>query len=203
VHRLNTSFILGYHGCSNAIADELLSGKPFKSSNNDYDWLGPGIYFWQANPLRALHFAEEVRDRRREKWSPAVVGAVIEPGLSLDLASDAGISAVKLAHATLLKVAKDNGSQLPINGGGKDLLLRHLDCAVIKMLHDIRAKSINPPDPPIRMLDPIDTVSGIFVEGAPIYENSGFYAKTHIQLCVCNSARIRGVFRVPENELIS
>jgi hypothetical protein len=45
VHRLATSFILGYHGCDANVAKKLIDGKPFKKSENDYDWLGPGIYF--------------------------------------------------------------------------------------------------------------------------------------------------------------
>jgi hypothetical protein len=203
MHRLTTSFLLGYHGCSQKVANALLAGEPFVPSENSYDWLGPGIYFWQANPLRALRFAEEVRNRRKEKWTPAVVGAVIEPGLCLDLASEAGVSAVTSAFEMLVRVSKDNGDALPINGGGNDLLLRNLDCAVIKTLHAIRADSIANHDLNFGRLEPIDTVSGIFVEGKPIYLNSGFHAKTHIQICVCNSQCIRGVFRVPENELIS
>jgi hypothetical protein len=30
-----------------------------RPSDNPYDWLGTGIYFWEANPLRALQFAQE------------------------------------------------------------------------------------------------------------------------------------------------
>ncbi len=51
MHRLSTSFVLGYHGCEAAVAEKLLAGEPFKASSNDYDWLGPGIYFWK--PTRA------------------------------------------------------------------------------------------------------------------------------------------------------
>ena len=55
MHRLNTAFILGYHGCSVQVAEQLLSGAAkFKVSENNYDWLGPGTYFWQSNPVRAM-----------------------------------------------------------------------------------------------------------------------------------------------------
>jgi hypothetical protein len=50
---LTTSFILGYHGCDADVATRLIEGEPFKASENDYDWLGPGIYFWESNPQRA------------------------------------------------------------------------------------------------------------------------------------------------------
>lgn len=37
---------------------------------------------------------------------------------------------------------------------------------------------------------------GVFVEGEPIYPGAGFDAKTHVQICVCDPACIKGVFRV-------
>jgi hypothetical protein len=63
VHRLTTGFVLGYHGCDRKVGERLLGGEALKPSNNDYDWLGPGIYFWEANPLRGLEFAGEPRRR--------------------------------------------------------------------------------------------------------------------------------------------
>ena len=47
----------------------------------------------------------------------------------------------------------------------------------------------------------IDSVKGIFVEGSPVYEDSGFFHKTHVQICVCNPDCIKGVFRVPDRFL--
>ena len=52
MQRLSFGFVLGYHGCDQTTGESLLAGSPFKPSENDYDWLGPGIYFWEANPLR-------------------------------------------------------------------------------------------------------------------------------------------------------
>ena len=59
MHRLTSAFVLGYHGCDHSVGERLLAGTAFKLSDNDYDWLGPGIYFWEANPLRGLEFAQE------------------------------------------------------------------------------------------------------------------------------------------------
>lgn len=84
--RLATTFVLGYHGCSLPTAERLLDGEPFKQSRNVYDWLGKGVYFWEANPLRALQFAKEQLERRGGKRAkPGIVGAVIDLGLCLDL----------------------------------------------------------------------------------------------------------------------
>lgn len=193
MHRLNSSFILGYHGCSAHVAEQLLSGAmQFKASDNDYDWLGPGIYFWQSNPLRALQFAREKRKRERATWKPAVVGAAIDLGNCLDLTTEVGIEEVRLSHQLLVDTYKAADLQLPSNSGGAEMLLRPLDCAVVRQLHDIRDSMSR---------DPVDTVKGIFVEGEPIYEGSGFRSKTHVQVAVCNPAVIRGIFRVPATDL--
>jgi len=42
---------------------------------------------------------------------------------------------------------------------------------------------------------------GVFVEGHPIYDGSGFYEKTHVQVVVQNPECIKGVFRVPQAQL--
>ena len=187
VHRLTTNFLLGYHGCRRDVAERVLAGAEFEPSQNDYDWLGPGIYFWQSNPKRAYQFGLEKRKRDGGNWEVAVVGAVIDPGLCLDLSTDAGIDHIRAAHQTLLELVAEGETQLPVNAGGSDLLLRKLDCAVIRTLHDIRES---------RRLEAIKTISGVFTEGGSVYPNSGFYEKTHIQICVCDPKQIRGVFRV-------
>jgi len=51
-------------------------------------------------------------------------------------------------------------------------------------------------------LQPFDSVKGVFLsESGPIYEGSGFFTKTHIQICIRNPFCIKGVFRVPEDHL--
>lgn len=192
MHRLSSSFILGYHGCDQKVAERLLSGVDFRPSQNDYDWLGPGIYFWEANPVRGLEFAEELKRLKRGAGiqTPAVVGAVIELGLCLDLTTSAGVQHVRSAHQRLVQIASAAGYALPKNS--PDRLKRDLDCAVIRVLHDIRDRAGEVP---------IDTVRGVFLEGPPVFDGSGLYAKTHIQVCVRNPECIKGVFRVPKHQL--
>lgn len=193
MHRLSAAFILGYHGCSAAIAEQLFSGRhEFRASDNDYDWLGPGIYFWQANPRRALQFAEVKRTRERARWRPVVVGAAIDLGLCLDLSTEAGVIEIRAAYDLLKDTMAAALEPLPSNSGGRDRLLRRLDCAVVRQLHAIREEA---------GLSRVDTVRGVFVEGGPAYDGSGFLDKTHVQICVCNPQAIRGVFRVPQSDL--
>jgi hypothetical protein len=73
------SFVLGFHGCDHAFAAAVISGrKRFTPSQNDYDWLGTGIYFWENNPQRAVEFATALRGKGR-KGKPVIrKPAVIE-----------------------------------------------------------------------------------------------------------------------------
>ncbi len=193
MHRLTTAFVLGYHGCDESVAEKLLSGTRFNDSENEYDWLGSGVYFWEANPRRGLEFARDLMAQKASKIKqPAVVGAVIDLRLCLDLLSSTGVAAVKAAHDDFIRLCEEAGTEPPKNHSGEDLLLRNLDCAVINHLHVVRRKSDLPA---------FDTVRGVFLEGGRIYEASGFREKTHIQICVRNHDCITGVFRVPKAQL--
>lgn len=49
------NFVLGFHGCDYKVAESIiLHQDSTRLSQNDYDWLGPGIYFWENNPQRAV-----------------------------------------------------------------------------------------------------------------------------------------------------
>jgi hypothetical protein len=198
LHRLSTSFVLGYHGCDKDVGNRLLAGTPFEASANEHDWLGAGVYFWEANPLRGLEFARELQVRRAGKANairePFVVGAVIDLGFCLDLTSSNGTRAVAAVYADLQRLLEKSNTPIPENTKGSDLLLRKLDCAVINHLHAVREES---------GLEEFQTVKGVFIEGDRIYPGAGFRHKTHIQLCVRDQACIKGVFRVPAEHLQS
>ena len=47
--------VFGFHGCDKRVADAVLTGKTkLSASENAYDWLARGIYFWEHGPMRAL-----------------------------------------------------------------------------------------------------------------------------------------------------
>ncbi len=189
MHHLSTSFVLAFHGCDRAFGEQLLAGtNSFKASSNDYDWLGPGAYFWESNPDRALEFAKEKRKRGRGIQAPFVVGAVLDLGLCLDLTTKDSIENLRDAHRSLLGTIGPTGGPLPVNG--PESWRRRLDCAVIRFLHLIRQNSAS---------EPIDTVRGIFTEGDPIYSGSAFLEKTHVQIAVVNLDCIKAVFRVSKS----
>jgi hypothetical protein len=196
VHELSASFILAYHGCDRSVAERLLKNRRFRISQNDYDWLGSVVYFWESNPARALHWARHLKKvglRGGAKIErPYAIGAVIDLGYCLDLISTTGIEFVKQAYSDFRLYINQSGSRMPTNKGTGDLLRRYLDCAVINHIH-----SINKRDNRKRF----ETVRGVFLEGKRIYQTSGFYEKTHIQICVRNLSNIKGVFRVPSGHL--
>lgn len=193
MHRLSYGFILGYHGCDRKIGEALLAGNQFKHSKNDYDWLGPGIYFWEANPARGLSFAHESSKRKgSDIKQPFVVGAVIDLGQCLDLTTELGIGTVKRGFESLKLAAERSKARLPKNS--EDKMRRKLDCAVVQRVHQIYAEA---------GLPSFDSVRGVFTEGSPAYDGAGFDEKTHIQIAVRNPSSIKGIFRVPNQHLSS
>ena len=67
------------------------------------------------------------------------------------------------------------------------------DCAVIQRIHQYNKE---------KQKRSFDSVRGIFLEGNPVYENSGIKEKTHVQLCVVNPNCIKGYFKpsIPNKE---
>jgi hypothetical protein len=190
--------ILGYHGCDRSVGEAVLSGKTeLKASNNTYDWLGHGIYFWEHNPTRAVEWARLLHQRprasRKRIKEPMALGAVIDLGLCLNLLDARFLAQLPIAYDELRAIHLELGQPLPENrslAGSKDLLLRHLDCAVIETLHQLRAEDGKPS---------FDTARGVFVEGEPLYPGAAIQKFNHIQLCVRNAACIKGYFRIREN----
>src|ERR1043165_6117834 len=195
MYRSLPHFVLGYHGCDAEVAERIFSGaEDLIPSVNSYDWLGNGIYFWENNPARALDFANQLKSRkskgRNAVKTPAVVGGVLNLGRCLNLLDASAIELVRSAHAFLKQELGEQGVAMPVNesGGSKtDLLLRHLDRAVIEHLHFTLESTGQ---------QPFDSVRGVFVEGPAIYPNAGFHESSHIQLCVRNTNCIKGYFRV-------
>lgn len=159
-------------------------------SRNPYDWLGHGIYFWEGDPIRADEWCHRPHSHIRE---PFVVGAIIDPGYCLSLMQREHLILVESAYSDLKYLVEDSGGRMPENSGGMDRFKRHLDCAVLQMLHSRREAND---------LRSFDTVRGLFQEGAEPYPNAGFRMKNHIQICVRNPECIKGYFRpIKEQEL--
>ena len=193
--RYATSFVLGFHGCDEAVGRRAVSeGLGLAQSNKDYDWLGPGVYFWESDPVRALEWAR-TKAARGEVARPYVIGAVIDLGNCLDLLLRENLQLLGLAYEAFSALRKAGGLPIPENrdirvGDRGDKLLRYRDCAVIRQLHDM-VETAEPGGP---LTEPFDTVRGLFVEGEPAYPGGGFYEKTHTQIAVRTDRCIKGLF---------
>ena len=183
-----TGLILGFHGTDESIVNDVLNGKAeLKEKENDYDWIGHGIYFWDNSPSRAMEWAIELsKSKRSGIKNPAVIGAIIDLGYCLDLLDYKNLEFVKTGYHILEQTMAAFEAPMPQNrGGDADLRLRELDCAAIeslhKSMHDGHEKSF-------------DSTRGVFWEGKLIYPNAGFREKNHIQVCVRNIDCIKGYF---------
>lgn len=185
-----SGLIIGFHGGDKDICEKIIRReiKNLRKSNNSWDWLGKGIYFWENNPKRALEFAKEQALRSSSVKTPFVLGAVIDLGYCLDLMDSSNLKLLTKSHETLCEVMAFLEKPMPQNrppkndGNKSDNLIRELDCAVIEHLHSINENK------------PFDSVRGIFTEGNPLYENAGFRDKDHIQICIRNPNCIKGYF---------
>jgi len=189
-----SGLILGFHGCDKSIVDKVISGETtLKLSENKYDWLGHGIYFWEHSPARALEFAEKLKKNPQQAKNPikdpAVIGAVIDLGMCLDLLDYGNLKLVKAGYDSLNEIYKIAGRPgLPMNRSpknSKERLLRELDCAVMETVH-LEMKQAGKP--------PFDSVRGVFSEGEELYPDAGFNEKDHIQICIRNPNCIKGYF---------
>lgn len=185
-----SNLVIGFHGCDRSIVEKVLNGQEeLIKSQNDYDWLGHGIYFWENNETRALQYAEEMVKRKKTTVkSPAVIGAIIDLGHCMDLTDSVYLEELKDAYKTMEKSFELAGKEMPQNkdvGSSTDKLLRRLDCAVIQAAHTINEEAGGMS---------YDSVKGVFWEGKPLYPNAGFAEKNHIQICVLNPNCIKGYF---------
>jgi len=178
--------VIGYHGCTEAFARDLLLGSlplhAWQPSQNDWDWLGHGINFWEHAPERALRWA-------RDKYAapgqnPTALGAIIQLGRCFDLLNESITAVLAESYQALARTLASKRRPLPRNRG-KDLKRRELDCLVINdCLARLHRRRIE-----------YDTVRGAFLEGDLVYPGAGFSREAHIQIAVRSSTCILGVFR--------
>lgn len=193
-----SGYVLAFHGCDESVRNSVVNGENLRPSINSYDWLGNGIYFWESDPLRAYEWAVMLSKRAGTSIKkPSVLGAIIDLGNCLDLTNRENILVLQDAYEMVKENCLMNGYPMPENknvAGNKDLLYRHLDCAVIQMVHSLVKKTEGADSQ-------YDSVRGLFLEGKPAYEGSGFSEKTHTQICIVNPNCIKGYFLPREKDL--
>lgn len=188
IYTNHANYVLGFHGCDKSVVDKVINSadEHLTFSQNDYDWLGSGIYFWLNDPQRALEWAKEKRKRAPEKIKePAVIGAIIDLRVCLNLTERECVETVRKGYEILkevIELPKDLVNRAPDKGGFN--LLRPLDCAVINFTYSLLKSKKSE----------FDSVMGVFQEGETAYKGSDILAKTHTQICVRNPDCIMGYF---------
>ena len=190
MYSTRSNLILGFHGCEKSEQKKLISDPAYiRTSNESFDWLGHGMYFWENNPERAMLWAKLKKEAGTLK-EPAIIGAVLDLGRCLDLLDSNNILLLKSSYDLFISDSEKFEKPIPKNENhpkdkGNDKVMRYLDCAVIEYTHSFLKMK--------REL-PYDSVRAAFIEGDPIYPGAGFNEKTHIQICIINPDCIKGFF---------
>jgi len=201
---VSPGIVVGFHGCDQSVFDQAIQkGAHLSSSENDYDWLGHGIYFWEGSFERALEWAK----KKPEINKPSVVGAFIKLGNCIDLLDSEHLKQVKSTYEILKSECEELKKDLPQNRRLIDNIsfVRELDCKVMLRLQQLNNELIaddlgldDTTGQNKRKIQNhpqfIDTVRGMFPEGGELYDGAGFRAQNHIQLCIINPNSIIGYF---------
>jgi hypothetical protein len=194
IYKQLPGMVLGFHGCDRETAEKVLALEDphLEPSNNPHDWLGQGIYFWEADPWRALEWAIASMAKPGQTTgkivNPYVVGAVLDLGRCCNLLDYDTVAELERAYQFINNIYQRAGGALPQNKGGDDKFKRFRDKVVIDAMHDLRRK---------KSLPNYQTVRAAFLEGGELYPDAGFERKNHIQIAVLDTACIKAYFRLP------
>ncbi len=173
--------VFGFHACQREFAEALVRGDiplaEWKPSENRYDWLGKGIYFWEQNKRRAQQWAAN-----NVKGEAAIIRAEIELGTCLNLASSEYLRQIQKVYDDLVITYQERGWPMPVN---RKSGLRDLDRLVmdefVEFMELGRAG---------RVVE-FDTICAPFEEGEPIFPGSYIRDQSHVQIAVRNYRMIQ------------
>ncbi len=167
-----TIWVYGYHGTSMERALAIVEAG-FKPSNNEYDWLGRGIYFWQDAPKRAWQWAQS-----NYPDNPAVVKSRLKLDPScLDLLDIGYSPLLRTMYNGFISSYQKQNLSLPQHNPDRSKAHR-LDCLffnyVVSTFNNTSDKRII-------------SVRSAFVEGDRIFPTSAIYDLTHVQIAILDS----------------
>jgi len=172
--------VRGYHGTS-AEAAASIAQEGFRRSQEPWDWLGEGIYFFQDAPARAREWSVQ-----QGATSPVVLAAVIRLEDCMDLLDIEWAQVIVDAYYDFVRLFAENGWSLPQNRGGN----RQLD----KQVMDYVVGWLGTQGQPVRV------IRAVFVEGSPLYPESALYDRGHVQVAVRDPTLIETIVTVAERE---
>lgn len=162
----------GYHGTS-AEAARAIENSGFRPSQNPYDWLGDGVYFFQDGKARAQSWATA-------RWpAAAVIEAQIDLNDCLDLLDPAWFEVLSDAYDAIVALYASRGEALPRQRG----LVHGMDRVVINYACEVLDQAGTH----------VTTVRGAFQEGRPAFPGSALATLAHIQVAVRDLTAIRSL----------
>ncbi|MBW4620578.1 MAG: hypothetical protein KME17_14640 [Cyanosarcina radialis HA8281-LM2] len=161
--------VYGYHGTSQAQAASILKNG-FQSSDNDYDWLGTGVYFFQDAPIRAREWA-----RKRHPENPAVICALIRLENCIDLLDINWFPQLKNVYNLFVQQYESTDRPLPKQNPDRSKAHR-LDCAFFNFTIQLLSSQGQA----------IAGIRAVFVEGKQIFPNSAIFDLAHVQIVIKN-----------------
>ncbi len=177
---------MGFHTCDKKVGLHVLNGEDsLLPSQNKWDWLGDGIYFWEEDPVRAWEYAlESSQNKQFNKIrikEPSVLGAIIDLGNCLNLVVRESLKILATSFESLESLVKEAGKPLPSNRGDN----RMLDCAVLQYINQSNLQEKQ---------QSYDTIRCAFPEGNEVFPGSSISSRLHMQICVRNPDCIKGFF---------
>lgn len=181
----------GFHATSQERAKEIESSNRFHLSDNEWDWLGMGVYFYQDTLGFTRRWAEEKHGGSIE--NPAVFAADIEYDGFLDLIEHETIVELKSFMAQLQTASPTAFEKARKGQKGRAAEKERwrprahpLDCLIIN--EAARARELDG--------KPFRAIRSIFYDGDRLHQNSDIFDRQHIQIAVRDLTLIKRVWRV-------
>lgn len=175
--------VVGYHGTRYETAKKIINHESqFRPSQNNDDWLGHGVYFWEHAPQQAWKWA---RQRYASSTRIAVLGSMIRLGTCFDLLDpENGRQLVELQR-DMIKGLTADGLPVPRNYNAR----KNLDCATLNYACEaLESGGVE-----------IQSCRGVYVpteSRGRLWERSWLSKDAHIQLCVRDLSCIIGTWLV-------
>lgn len=163
-----------------------LAGVPFGPSENDDDWLGHGIYFWEYAPQQAWWWAE-----RRYGEDAAVIGALVRLGRCIDLLDPSNADLLVEADSDLETTLRSTGTKLKDNANTH----KYRDCAAFNYLFARLSQSNLEVESSRAVFVPLEAGKGL----PRLWKRSGVFRGAHIQLSVREPNNILAVWPVKKD----
>lgn len=175
--------VYGYHATDAETVANVLHEKHIKKSENWYDWLGVGSYFYQEAPLRALKWlTQEKHEGTIEPSKAGLLCAKIQIREFIDLLEPDWVEVIARTYILLeedtdklatLRRWREKQAEYKVGGeaGPHPLDKYVIDMAVGSLIKGGRK---------------VNGVRAIFYDGKRLFENSHLLDRQHIQIAVHN-----------------